>query len=496
MTFNDETSPVQPGDVLAQKYRVDAVLGVGGMGVVVAATHLQLDERFALKFMLPWALADQGAVERFAREARAAVRLKSAHAARVVDVGTLETGSPFMVMEFLEGHDLAAVVEGHRQLPVPEAADYILQACDAVAEAHSLGIVHRDLKPKNLFRVTGHDGNPLIKVLDFGISKIRGTSDLSLTKTSEVIGSPSYMSPEQLRASRDVDERTDIWALGVILYELLGGVVPFDAQTVTQLTAMVLLDSARPIQEIRPDIPPAIADLLARCLEKDPAMRVPSVADVADVLDAYAPEHSRGLARRIRQVCETKAGRSVPPPSSSLAGVGSGPVSRVPVTGGTSVSWSKTELAGPPAGTPRPGVVPSTPPPAGRPTRWGLIALFMLLGTASGVGLVLLYGRSATSGPEVAAPTESTSAAPVVATPPASASTTAAEGVPTAGGATTAAASHPPAVSPAAPPTTGPVAATPTPDPAVKPNRPRGSPRAGREAGAAPASDDIPMDRH
>src|SRR5579864_8602341 len=173
--------PVQIGDVLAGKYRVDRILGVGGMGIVVAATHLQLDQKVALKFMLPEALKLPALVERFAREARAAVRLKSDHVARVLDVGTLDTGSPYMVMEYLEGSDLGSLVERQGPMPVAMAVDCVLQACDAVAEAHALGIVHRDLKPRNLFMTTRNDGRALVKVLDFGISKHKAGADMSLT---------------------------------------------------------------------------------------------------------------------------------------------------------------------------------------------------------------------------------------------------------------------------------------------------------------------------
>ena len=210
--------PVRPGDVLAGKYRVDRVLGVGGMGVVVAATHLQLQQRVALKFMLDAGLAQPTQVERFGREARAAVRLRSDHVARVLDVGTLETGSPYIVMEYLDGSDIGSVLEQRGAMPVDMAVDCVLQACDAVAEAHALGIVHRDLKPRNLFLTTRNDGRALVKVLDFGISKHTTGSDLSLTRTTEIMGSPSYMSPEQFRSAKLVDERTDIWALGAILY--------------------------------------------------------------------------------------------------------------------------------------------------------------------------------------------------------------------------------------------------------------------------------------
>jgi serine/threonine protein kinase len=324
--------PVRSGDVLAGKYRVDRILGVGGMGVVVAATHLQLDQKVALKFMLPDALRLPALLERFAREARAAVRLKSNHAARVLDVGTLDSGSPYMVMEYLEGSDLGSIIESRGALAVDAAVDFVLQACDAVAEAHSLGIVHRDLKPRNLFVTQRNDGRPLVKVLDFGIAKQMTTSgtDLSLTRTTEVIGSPNYMSPEQLRASRAVDERSDIWALGVILYELLTGILPFNAESVTQLIAMVLSERPRPIREVRADVPDGLGRVIERCLEKEPAARFSSVAELAAALERFAPTESRELAIRIARI--TAGSRLLAQPAAS-------PLSP-PAQNPTTANWS------------------------------------------------------------------------------------------------------------------------------------------------------------
>jgi serine/threonine-protein kinase len=323
--------PVAIGEVLAGKYRVDRVLGVGGMGVVVAATHLQLEQRVALKFMLTPGLKSAPLVERFTREARAAVRLRSDHVARVLDVGTLETGSPYMVMEYLEGYDLGTMLERHGPLPIDAAVDCVLQACDAVAEAHSIGIVHRDLKPRNLFLTYRNDGRPLVKVLDFGISKTKGPGgDLSLTRTTEIIGSPNYMSPEQFRAARAADERSDIWALGVILYELLTGQVPFLADTVTQLTAMVLSEPPRPIHALRSNVPEELVRVIERCMQKDPNQRFQTVAQVAAALQRFAPPDTRELAARIARI-------GTGPRASSPGGIGPSPMGAV---SGTPSTWA------------------------------------------------------------------------------------------------------------------------------------------------------------
>jgi hypothetical protein len=335
--------PVNPGDVLAGKYRVERVLGIGGMGVVVLATHLQLEQRVAIKFMLQAGLRNAPLVERFAREARAAVRLKSVHVARVLDVGLLDSGAPYMVMEYLEGSDLGSVLETRGALPIDMAVDCVLQACDAVAEAHSLGIVHRDLKPRNLFLTQRNDGRALVKVLDFGISKHKSTTDLSLTRTTEIIGSPNYMSPEQFRSAKAADERSDIWALGVILYELLTGQVPFVADSVTQLTAMVLTEPPRPLQALRTNVPADLVRAVETCMQKDPAARFQSVAQLASALEAFAPPDTRELASRIARI----GGASGPRPAASPAAT---PADGL-VANGTSANWAgQTKSASPSRG--------------------------------------------------------------------------------------------------------------------------------------------------
>ncbi len=290
------TAELPPGTVLLDKYRIDRVLGKGGMGVVLAATHLQLNERVAMKFLLPEVLSNREIVTRFMREAQAAVRLKGEHVARVIDVGTLPWGAPYMVMEFLEGMDLAALIEHRGTIPSHEAVDYLLQACEALAEAHSLRIIHRDIKPANFFITRRPDGTPLLKVLDFGISKAPVAVDVGLTSTQAVMGTPSYMSPEQMRSVRDVDERTDIWALGVVLYEALGGRRPFEADTFSALCIKAAMDPTPPLTV---GVPAGLDSIVYRCLEKDQALRFSSVAELAVALAPYA-----GNQRQASIVCE------------------------------------------------------------------------------------------------------------------------------------------------------------------------------------------------
>jgi serine/threonine-protein kinase len=294
-------SPVQPGEVIADRYRVERVIGMGGMGVVLAARHLALDHLVAIKLLLPDVVDNTEAVSRFLREARAAVRIQNEHVARVMDVGTLPTGAPYMVMEYLEGSDLSQFVRSKGPLPIEEAVDFLLQACEAVAEAHSLGIVHRDLKPGNLFLVERADGSRLVKVLDFGISKMTGIGGASgvMTSTAAMMGSPLYMSPEQLASARDVDVRTDIWSLGVILFELLTSKLPFAGDSIPQLCVAILHAEPRRLALLRPDVPPGLEAIVARCLEKDRILRYGNVADLSHALLEFAPDRSGVSVARV-----------------------------------------------------------------------------------------------------------------------------------------------------------------------------------------------------
>jgi serine/threonine-protein kinase len=317
-------APVMEGQVVGGKYRVERVLGEGGMGVVVAATHLQLKERVALKFLLVEVAEGSERTARFLREAQAAVKIKSEHVARVSDVGTLDGGAPFLVMEYLEGEDLDALLQKRGPLPPAEAVEYVLQACDAIAEAHRAGIVHRDLKPANLFLTSRSDGSPCVKVLDFGISKVSGEG-ASLTKTSGYLGTPLYMSPEQLRSARSVDGRSDIWALGIILFELCTGLSPFDAQSVPELCSMILTATPARLRAIRPELPEGLDAVVARCLKKDVEDRFATIADLAEALAPFVPEHARHSVARIsrktpaREAQRDEAPASAPPFDDTLA---------------------------------------------------------------------------------------------------------------------------------------------------------------------------------
>jgi len=319
---------VQPGDVLAGKYRVERVLGVGGMGVVVAAHHLQLDERVALKFLRPQALGSPEWVARFAREARAAVKIKSEHVARVIDVGQLDDGAPYIVMEYLEGQDLSAMLAASGVMPFDQAVDFVLQASEAIAQAHALGIVHRDLKPSNLFCIRAPDGLLKIKVLDFGISKAMpgtfgsGNQDMGMTRTTAIVGSPVYMSPEQMQSSKNVDWRTDVWSLGIILYELLAGEVPFHSETVTELAIRVATEPTPPMRALRRDTPPALERVVMRCLEKTPERRFQNVAELAAALVAFGSRRAAASLEKIQGTLQPTPGRA---PLASLPDAPSGP---------------------------------------------------------------------------------------------------------------------------------------------------------------------------
>jgi len=325
--------PVAIGELVANKYRVERVLGRGGMGVVVAAMHEQLAQRVAIKMLLPEAEASPNALARFTREARAAATIRGEHVARVLDVGEMPGGAPYIVMEYLEGRDLAQTLADRGTLPPDEAVSFVLQACEAIAEAHAAGIIHRDLKPSNLFVTAGPDGSPLVKVLDFGISKalLSGSAEGQLTTTSSFVGSPVYSPPEQLVRAHDVDGRADIWALGTILFEVLAGRPPFVGESVMHVASKIFNDAPTPLIELRPDLPVELCAVVMRCLRKLPEDRFPDVNALAQALAPFAPAHSVSADRVARIIAA-----SLPPShataladtvhdSSKLAGSGETP---------------------------------------------------------------------------------------------------------------------------------------------------------------------------
>ncbi len=305
------------GQVIAGKYRVERVIGQGGMAVVLAAHHLQLDERVAIKLLLPSMLESPDAVARFLREARAAIKIKSEHVARVMDVATTDTGEPMMVMEYLEGEDLSVMLERRKTLPAAEAVDIVLEACEAVAEAHALGIVHRDLKPANLFLARRPGGVHCVKVLDFGISKVTppgAGKAASMTSTQAVMGSPLYMSPEQMSSSRNVDARADLWSIGTILYEAISGEPPFQGESITHLVAAILTENPRPLCQLVPRVSEELQTVIFRCLEKDRDRRWWSVAELAAALAPHGSPRAFASAEKIAQVCADQ------PPATVAAG--------------------------------------------------------------------------------------------------------------------------------------------------------------------------------
>ena len=297
------------GEILADKYEVGEPLGAGGMGVVVAARNVDLRKDVAIKLLHPELLGDAEAVARFLREARLMAALQSEHVTRVYDVGRLPGGAPYMVMELLHGTDLHKVAR-RGALSIEVAIDIILQAGEAVAEAHAQGIIHRDLKPANLFLATRVAGSTLIKVMDFGISKMiaarRGglefTLDGGLTAPATLMGTPHFISPEQIVGAHAVDHRTDIWALGAILHRLIAGSVPFEAEDSIGCLHRVMSDQPTPLRERCPAAPPALEAIVLRCLEKDVDQRMPSVAALAEALAPFAAVRSLPSVDRIRKM--------------------------------------------------------------------------------------------------------------------------------------------------------------------------------------------------
>ncbi len=312
---------LSPGQVLLGKYEVETLLGAGGMGVVARARHKVLDRPVVIKLLKAPHASDE-AIRRFLREARAGAAIDSANVVRVIDAGLLDEHRPYLVLEHLEGRDLAEELAARGALPVAEAVELGLQCAEALALAHARGIVHRDIKPANLFLSTDSEGHALLKVLDFGIAKALSDSDIAtqdvgLTDSSSVIGSPRYMSPEQLEDSSGVDERTDIWSLGAVLYELVAGRPAFDGPSLPVLATKILTQPPAPLRSVAPDVPSSVADVIARCLDKDRDKRFGTASELADALLLAADLDDSARAARIRRLSSGETLVSSPGASAS-----------------------------------------------------------------------------------------------------------------------------------------------------------------------------------
>jgi serine/threonine protein kinase len=291
------------GAIVAGKFRLDEVVGSGGMGVVFKAWHEELDEYVALKFLLPRRAVDRELRERFSLEAKAAAKLRGEHVVRVHDVGTLDGAIPYIVMEYLDGRTVGAMLSQRGPLPIELACELIIQACDALAEAHARGIVHRDVKPENLVVTLSHDDTPSLRVVDFGISKVALALDPGRTNPGgTVLGTPYYMSPEQLDGDANLDARSDVWSLGAVLFEMVAGRKPFAGKTFATLASEILTQPPRQLRKLRFDAPEELERIIERCLAKKPEHRFASVADLAQALEPFAPPESHAVAEHAQRV--------------------------------------------------------------------------------------------------------------------------------------------------------------------------------------------------
>lgn len=288
------TAPLAPGTLVAGKYAIEHLVGAGAMGRVYAARHVELGISVAIKVVTLDGKDTEVTVRRSLREARAAAGLRSPHTVTVHDAGELPTGEPYVVMDLLSGVDLWQYTLERGGLPVDEAVEYVRQAAAVLELAHAKGIVHRDIKPTNLFRVALPSGAGRVKVLDFGLAKRIDPRDASLgpalTARGDVVGSPAFMSPEQILGADTVDARTDVWSLAATLYALLTQARPFPGNSLVDLFVSVLETPAPDVRVLRPDVPPHVARAIARGMERDLARRFASVGElVAALLSADAP---------------------------------------------------------------------------------------------------------------------------------------------------------------------------------------------------------------
>jgi serine/threonine-protein kinase len=390
------------GSIVGGRLRVDQILGGGGMGTVVGATHLELGHRVAIKFLHDGLAQNAEIVERFLREARSVVALRTEHVCRVIDVSRLDSGAPYIVMEMLDGSDLQQVVAQH-PLPPTAAVEYVLQACIGLAEAHQAGIIHRDLKPANLFVTRRSDGAPLIKVLDFGIAKAIVANSAAQLTGDGLMGSPGYMSPEQINSAREVDVRSDIWSLGVTLYQLLSARMPFEGQTIAGIAVKIATAAPDPIET-----DPHLRAIIWRCLEKERARRYANVAELAHDLAPFAGPAGHALAAQVTQILMKSSGQL-------SAQMGVGMMSTAAGTGipmqGPAASPKMTPL---PTGTGHPGAASS----AGTLRSKLLIVIGSLLALGGvGIGIMVASNSGKEPAQQIASVTPPPSPPPAIDAP-------------------------------------------------------------------------------
>jgi eukaryotic-like serine/threonine-protein kinase len=398
----------RPGSVLGGKYRIERELARGGMGVVVLATHVRLDRPVAIKLLDARGKDPAYLAARFAREARAAARLGGVHVVQILDFDEAPDGTPYLVMELLVGQDLERLLGREGPLAPARAVDLGLQACVALAEAHGRGVVHRDVKPSNLFLARGADGTSRLKLLDFGISKLLD-GGVSLTRTATALGSPMYMSPEQLLDPRTVDPRSDVWAVGVTLFRLLCNRPPFDAPDASSVAAQIAARPPLDLAALAPTLPAGLAAVVMRCLEKEPQRRFASVVALAEALEPFRDATSVASLSQVRALADaaSRAGPFPEPPPSGVA------VERAGWTLSHDLPPQPALPASPAvAGTPRPSATteptpsPSPRPPSTQSPRWAQVAAIVLALTAL-VGAVLWGAQprpASTSAPVAGAP--------------------------------------------------------------------------------------------
>jgi eukaryotic-like serine/threonine-protein kinase len=333
-----ESTTSRAGEVVGEKYRLVRLLGEGGMGAVYEARHEAIGRRFAVKFLHAELASHAEILARFRREAQSAGSLENENIAAVTDFGTHQ-GAPYIVMEFLEGQDLAKVLAQLGTLPVPRAAHILIQVCRGLAAAHARGIVHRDLKPENLLLQQRGDGSDLVKILDFGIAKLKNNEQAgSATRTGITLGTPYYMPPEQARGQKELDERADIYALGVILYEVFSGQKPHNGENYNAILYSILMQAAPRLETFRPDLPPDLCAVVHRAMAADANERFASVSELAQALAPYAgraitPAPTIGHASTV-----------MAPPSSQLRAMTPGPPAHPALSNSTRAPVALTPL--------------------------------------------------------------------------------------------------------------------------------------------------------